>query len=91
MVGFKVGNFVRLQELNNAAYNGKLARIKICTPDGRYRVELHVDEEVASGVSREIYVKLENMVRACDCCHQAGAVTMQYCGRCKNAAYCNAA
>jgi hypothetical protein len=95
MVGFKFDNFVRLQELSNAAYNGKLARIEsLCADEssGEFRVELQLDDDVAvaSHLSREIVVKPENMVRACDCCHQAGAATMQYCGRCRNAAYCNA-
>jgi hypothetical protein len=94
MVGFQYLNFVRLQGLKNAAYNGKLARID-SFPDettGRFLVELQDDDEaaVASHLSREILVKPENMVRACDCCRQAGAATMQYCGKCKNAAYCNA-
>jgi ankyrin repeat protein len=94
MVGFKYGNYVLLQGLSNAAYNGQLARIQCLSADvnnGRFRVELQVDEEVASShLSREILVKLENMARACDCCHQAGAGTMQYCGKCRNVAYCNA-
>ena len=92
MVGFKYENFVRLQGLGNAAYNGKLAIIKSFTADektGRFAVELQVGEVVASHLSRVILVKPENMVRACDCCHLAGAATMQYCGRCRNAAYCN--
>ena len=92
MVGFKYNNLVRLQGLNKA-YNGKLARIQSISADettGRYRVELHVDEHVASTLSRRMLVKPENMLRACDCCRLAGAATMQYCGRCKNAAYCNA-
>ena len=92
MVGFRFENFVRLQGLGNTAYNGKLALIKCLSADdnaGRFRVQLQVDE-VASHIPREILVKPENMVRACDCCHHAGAATMQYCGRCRNAAYCNA-
>jgi hypothetical protein len=95
MVGFKLGNFVRLQELSNPAYNGKLARIESLSADvntGEFRIVLQVDDEVlvASNLSRRILVKPENMLRACDCCHQAGSATMQYCGRCRNAAYCNA-
>jgi ankyrin repeat protein len=94
MVGFKYHNFVRLQGFSNAAYNGKLARIEtIADPTtGRYRVALQDDDEaaVASHLSREILVKPENMLRACDCCHRADSTTMQYCGRCRNAAYCNA-
>jgi hypothetical protein len=93
MVGFKYGNFVRLHGLNNAAYAGKLAIIKSISADenaGRYLVEVVVGEVIASTLSREILVEPENMVRACDGCHLAGAATMQYCGRCKNAAYCNA-
>ncbi len=95
MVGFHYENYVRLQGLSDAAYNGKLARIQCFSAsenDGKYRVKLQVDEEVAvaSQLSRELLVKPENMARACDCCHQSGAVTMQYCGRCRNAAYCNA-
>ena len=93
MVGFKYRNFVRLQGLKNAAYNGRLARICSFSADqnaGRYLVELQIDDEVAPHLNRDILVKSENMVRACDCCHHAGAATMQYCGRCKNAAYCNA-
>ncbi len=92
MVGFKYGNFVRLQGLNNAAYNGKLAIIKCLSVDehnGRFLVELQVDE-VAPDLSREMLVKPENMMRACDCCRHGGAATMQYCGKCRNAAYCNA-
>ncbi len=83
---------MRLQGLSNAAYNGKLARIKTFSADentGRYRVQLQVDE-AAPNLRQEILVKPENMVRACDCCHLTGAATMQYCGRCKNAAYCHA-
>jgi hypothetical protein len=93
MVGFKCGNFVRLQGLSNAAYNGKLARIKSLGADentGRFRVEVQVGEDLASNLSREFLVKVENMARACDGCRHAGAATMQYCGQCKNAAYCNA-
>jgi hypothetical protein len=96
MVGFKCRNFVRLQGLSNAAYNGKLARVVSLVAHettGKYRVELQVDDDVAvaSQLSRDLlFVKPENMMRACDCCHLAGAVTMQYCGRCRNAAYCNA-
>ena len=95
MVGFKMGNFVRLQGLSNAAYNGKLAIIKsLCADEntGRFTVKFRVVDEVAvaSNLSREMAIKPENMARACDCCHQAGADTMQYCGKCKNAAYCNA-
>ncbi len=84
---------MRLQGLSNAAYNGKIVRIESISADaettGEYRVVLLVDE-VASTLSQEILVKPEHMVRACDCCRLAGAATMQYCGRCKNAAYCNA-
>ena len=94
MVGFKFNNFVRLHGLSSATYNGKLARITSVSPDeyaGRFRVELHVDEEDASHLPRDvILVKPENMARACDRCYHAGAATMQYCGRCRNAAYCNA-
>jgi hypothetical protein len=92
MVGFQFDNFVRLQGLGNAAYNGKLAVIKSTSADenaGRFLVVLQ-ENEVLTSLSREIFVKPENMLRACDCCHLAGAATMQYCGRCKNAAYCNA-
>jgi ankyrin repeat protein len=92
MVGFKYQNFVRLQGLTNASYNGKLARIECFSADnvtGRWRVELQVGQ-IAPNLSRKILVKPENMVRACDCCLLAGAATMQYCSRCKNAAYCNA-
>jgi hypothetical protein len=91
MVGFKYKNFVRLQGLSNAAYNGKLAQIKSIKADentGRYSVELPVVE--GSSTFHQISVKPENMVRACDCCYLAGAATMQYCGRCRNAAYCTA-
>ena len=95
MVGFKFGNYVRLQGLSNAAYNGKLAIIRSLAVDestGRFHVELQVGEDdVASHLNgQEISVKPENMVRACDGCHEAGAATMQNCGSCKNAAYCNA-
>jgi hypothetical protein len=93
MVGFKYGNFVLLQGLSNASYNGKLAKIKSFGADensGTFCVELQVGDEVATNLSRQIWVKPENMARACDGCHCAGAATMQYCGRCKNAAYCNA-
>ncbi len=93
MVGFKYDNFVRLQGLSNAACNGKLARITCLLADettGRYRVVLQDNFPVASRLSREVFVKPENMMRACDCCHLSGAATMQYCGKCKNAAYCNA-
>jgi hypothetical protein len=92
MVGFKYNNFVRLQGLRNAAYNGKIARITTISAeenDGTVGVELQ-ENEVAPTLSRKILAKPENMLRACDCCHLAGAATMQYCGRCKNAAYCNA-
>jgi hypothetical protein len=75
MVGFKYHNFVRLQGLSNVAYNGKLARIFDETT-GRFRIELEVDE-VASNLPSEMLVKPENMARACDCCHLAGAATMQ--------------
>ncbi len=82
---------MHLQGLSNAAYNGKLARISLADENtGDFIVELQDDEEIASNLSRHVRVKLENMLRACDCCHQAGAATMQYCGRCRNAAYCNA-
>jgi hypothetical protein len=95
MVGFKLGNFVRLQGLSTAAYNGKLACVESGRADestGEFLVELQADDEVAfaSHLSRKILVKPENMARACDCCRLAGAATMQYCGRCRNAAYCNA-
>jgi hypothetical protein len=90
MVGFKFRSFVRLQGLSNIAYNGKLARIESLSADedtGRYLVEL---QDASPQLSSKFSVKPENMVRACDCCHQSGAATMQYCGKCKNAAYCNA-
>jgi hypothetical protein len=93
MVEFKLHNLVRLQGLSNAAYNGKVARVESRSADehaGEYRVELQVDEVIGSHLSRQILVKPDNMARACDCCHQAGAATMQYCGRCRSAAYCNA-
>ena len=92
MVGFKLDNYVRLQGLSNAVYNGKLAIIlSLCADEntGRFRVTLQMDEEVPSHLSREMLIKPENMVRACDGCHRAGAATMQYCGSCRNAAYCN--
>ena len=92
MVGFKFRNYVRLQGLSTT-YNGKLARILSSGADeitGRFLVELQVGEEVLSNLSREMLVKPANMVRACDGCRHAGAATMQYCGSCKNAAYCNA-
>ena len=90
MVGFKLGNFVRIQGLKNEAYNGKLARIESVTDkNGRFAIELQDEGEVASNLSRVILIRPINRVRACDCCHRAGAATMQYCGQCKNAAYCN--
>ena len=95
MVGFRYGNYVVLQGLGNRAYNGKVAIIRTLLgadeDNGRIMVQI-VDEGVGvpSSLSRQISVKPENMVRACDCCRHAGAATMQYCGRCKNAAYCNA-
>ena len=91
MVGFKFENYVRLQDLPSP-YNGKLARILSLTSDdhgGRYRVVLQTGE-IATHLNHKILVKPENMARACDGCHHAGAATMQYCGNCKNAAYCNA-
>jgi hypothetical protein len=87
MVGFKFQNFVRLQGICDKAYNGKLARIETVYIAGEYGVELQADEQIASHLCRKIRVKVKNMMRACDCCHQAGAATMQYCGRCRNAAY----
>ena len=94
MVGFKLGNYVRLQGLPDAAYNGKLARIKSVGAHeitGVFIIVLQGGEEVpSSSLDREILVKQEHMLRACDGCRLAGATTMQYCGNCKNAAYCNA-
>ena len=81
MVGF---NLQKFKGLSTAAYNGKLARITALFDDaiGRFHVELR--EEGDRGcieLNRKLLVKpATNMVRACDCCLFAGAVTMQYCG-----------
>jgi hypothetical protein len=66
------------QSGTNAAYNGKLARVESISAEenaGRYRVELQVDE-VVYNLSRQILVKPENMLCACDGCHLVGAATI---------------
>ncbi len=69
----------------------KLARIVTIYEEkiGRFFVELNVGQDLSAHLMRQIFVKPENMVRACDCCHLAGVATMQYCGKCRNTAYCN--
>ncbi len=88
MVGF--GNFVLLQGLDNPAHTGKLARIISLFDEDLevFLVQLQLGNDVAA--LAEIFVKPENMIRACDYCHLAGTASMQYCGSCRKAAYCNA-
>ena len=67
MVGFKYGNFVRLQGLSNAAYNGKLAIVSgAISDDGRYLAKLQdEDDEVGpSALKRVLRIKSENLAHA---------------------------
>ncbi len=82
---------MRLQGLDNAAFNGKLGRIEGLLDEitGRFPVVL-VDDKAVETPPREIRVKPENMALACTCCYNAGATKMQFCGKCRVAAYCNA-
>jgi hypothetical protein len=90
MGGFKPGQYVRLRGLSSAAYNGKLAKVSSPIDDGgQHLIELHEDEVASTSLNREIRIKPENMAHACNCCHKADVAKMQFCGKCKMAAYCN--
>ena len=88
---FQLNHLVRLKGLNNAAFNGKLAKImpfpsgELCC-NGRYRVELI--DEVAPPLRQSVDVKPENMEHACKRCHKGGEKLL-FCAKCKHVRYCD--
>ena len=88
---YQCNQLVRLRGLNNASYNGKLARVlffpsaEVCC-NGRYRVKFI--DEVAPPLLQSVDVKPENMEHACQRCHKGGEKLM-FCAKCKNARYCD--
>ena len=82
---------VRLKGLNNASYNGKLAKIELFPSfelfcNGRYLVELI--DEVTSPLLRVLSVKPENLEHVCVRCHKGGEKLL-LCGKCRHALYCD--
>ena len=94
MAQFMLNHLVRLVGLNNADYNDKLARVKsVLDPTrGRHLVTLE-GEVVPSTVNRDIHIKPENMLHACEYCHVVKSTTDMpielKCSRCRIARYCN--
>ena len=88
---YQLLQLVRLKDLNNAPYNGKLARVayfpsfKLCC-NGRYRIQLI--DEVAPPLLSELSVKPENMEHVCIRCHKGGEKLL-LCGKCRYALYCD--
>ena len=82
---------VRLEGLKNIKFNGQFGKImpQLINNDGRYTVEL-CGEDRAVNHDQEIRVKQENLALACHHCFiAAGKASMQYCGKCRVASYCN--
>ena len=88
---FQLDQLIRLKNLCNESYNGKLAKLglfptaELCC-NGRHRVELI--DEVAPPLLQELSVKPENMEHACQRCHNGGE-SLLYCGKCRHARYCD--
>ena len=88
---FQVRQLIRLRNLNNASYNGKLGEIglfpsgEVCCY-GRYRVDLI--DEVAPSLCPRVDVKPENLEHACRRCHKGGD-NLMFCGSCRNTRYCD--
>ena len=88
---FQFRQLIRLKNLNNASYNGKLAHVENFPSyevyyNGRYRVNLI--DEVESPTLRSVDVKPENMQHACNRCHKGGEDLM-LCGKCRHVRYCD--
>jgi Ankyrin repeats (3 copies)/MYND finger/Ankyrin repeat len=89
---FKVGGVVKLHDLSNTAYNGKLVTI-IVPPqffqddNDRYTVELK--EVVGPPLRQRILVKAKNLMLVCYYCHATGDEKLLCCGRCQVARYCS--
>ena len=88
---YQIGQLVRLKELSNAIYNGKLGKVRLfpsleLIENGRYRVELI--DAVDPPLLRELSVKPETMERVCVRCHNGGE-KLSSCGKCRHTFYCN--
>ena len=91
MGGFKPHQLVRLQGLDNEAWNGKLALVKsLVLEDGRHRVQVRSEDGDAATLGQVVSIKPENMAHACNHCHKADVAEMLFCGKCRMAGYCNA-
>ena len=94
MAQFMVNHLVRLVGLNNADYNGKLARVNSVLDETRGRHLVKLEGEILSTLNREIHIKPENLLHACEGCHAVGTATADEqialkCARCRVARYCN--
>ena len=95
---FRPGHLVRLVGLNHAAFDGKLARVvpSLRPLSGRHFVEF-VDDRTGPPApalrSKKMPIKPENMQLTCEHCPVAeeGGITLQICGKCRTARYCNVA
>ena len=89
MVGFKVGNCVILKDFKIDALNGQVAVVKRIYDESRELFFVEMTDTVLNvrhGGGDKL-VKSSNMVLVCNKCHKEG--TMQYCARCRVAAYCS--
>ena len=89
-MSFRHDQFVRLQCLSNAMYNGLLGRILsfssgVCH-NGRYCVELIGD--IAPQLLRTLQVKPENIVHVCRHCLKGGEKLL-FCAKCRHSRYCD--
>lgn len=81
----KIGSLVRLHSLSNAAYNGRLGKVRNVSEletTGRLLVKLQEEAQTHANLTQEIKIKPENMRTACSHCHKVGD-KIQFCGKCR--------
>ena len=79
----KMGSLIRIHDLNNAAYNGRLGKVvNVSDLDTTGRLLVQLQERVRPPLLQQIKIKPENMLTACSHCHKAGD-KMQFCSKCR--------
>ena len=79
----KIGSLVRVHDLKNAAYNGRLGNVvDVSDLDTTGRLLVFLQEKVSPPLLQQIKIKPENMSTACSHCRKAGD-KMQFCGKCR--------
>ena len=79
----KIGSWVRVHGLKNAAYNGRLGKVvDVSDLDTTGRLTVELQERVCQPLLQQIKIKPEGMSTACSHCHKAGD-KMQFCSKCR--------